>query len=497
MSAVVDPGESSGTPETWTPRLIFSLVSIVLLLEMLTVGYIMVSITLPAVSAHFRTTQGAWVLTVNMLVGAVLGPLLGKLADMYGKRRILLACIGVAVVGSAIAAAAPSFGLMVLGRGLAGALTPCVFLAYSLVRDVFPAKTVALAVSLVTTGLGLFAIPAPFLTGWLLDDFGFRGVYWCLTIGTALFGLMIMVSTEESQVRLRSRMDFAGALLLGLGIAGVLVAVSFGPEWGWTNAATLTYLIGGVALFIAWLISAAIVREPLLNLDILRERSIIFVTIGASAAYGLSALVTVLLPMIAMTPASTGLGYGFGISAKGYAIFQLPLGGMVVAGGAIAGVLVGRNMRPRTLMITGLVLMAAGYVCLSTLYDHEPAVLVAAALLGTGMGFSYASVPNLLIEVVPPELLTSTSSITNTFQSVASGALPVVVFAVLNNSYLAPIPADQLHGAILYTGKGFQVGFQIGAVVAAVGALAAVLLPRTLRRVRSEQQPVCAQSATW
>ena len=48
MSAVVDPGESSGTPETWTPRLIFSLVSIVLLLEMLTVGYIMVSITLPA-----------------------------------------------------------------------------------------------------------------------------------------------------------------------------------------------------------------------------------------------------------------------------------------------------------------------------------------------------------------------------------------------------------------------------------------------------------------
>ncbi len=485
MSAVAHPSEPSGAPERWTPRLVFSLASIVLLLEMLTVGYIMVSVALPQIETHFQTTQGAWMLTSYLLVGAVAAPLLGKLADMYGKRKILLLCIGVSAVGSAITAAAPSFGIMVAGRALAGTLTPCVFIAYSLIRDVFPRRTIALSVSIVTTGLGLFAIPAPFITGWFLDNVGFRGIFWFFAIGTAGFGILILLSTDESALRLRSRMDFLGAVLLGIGVAGVLIAVSFGPTWGWGSGSTLAYLLGGIAFILAWLVSAGMVREPLLDLSILRQRSIVLVTVSASAAYGLSTLYTVLMPMMTMPPRSTGLGYGFGVSAKDYAIFQAPQGGMIVVGGAIVGILVGRNVRPRVLMTAGMVLVTAGFLLTSVLHDNEALLIGFAVITGTGMGFAYAAVPNLLIEAVPPQLQASTSSIANTFQSMASAAMPVAVFAVLNNSYLAPIPRALTHGAILYTDMGFHVAFQIGAVVAALGAIAALMLPRKIQQVRA------------
>ncbi len=469
--------------QTWTPRLVLSLASIVLTLEILTLSYMMVSMAVPEISVHFQTTQGAWMLTAFLLVGAVTGPLLGKLADMYGKRKVLLACVAVSVLGALVSAVATSYAVLITGRALMGVLTPCVFLAYSLIRDVFPKKTVALAVSVTTSGLGLIAIPAPFITGWLLDDYGFRSIFWLFVIGLAVFGTMIALTTGESTVRVRSRVDFAGALLLGFGIAGILVAVSFGPTWGWTTGSTLAYLVGGAVLVVAWLVTAGIVRDPLLDLDVLRRRPVLLISIGSSMCYGCSALITILLPMMVMTPAAVGLGYGFGVSAKGFAIFQAPIGGMVVVGGVVVGILVSRSVRPRLLMIVGLLLFALAFVLIAVKHDDKALLLVFAGMAGTGMGLGYASVPNLLIEAVPPQLQASTASIANALQSVVAAVLPVLAFTVLNNSYIAPIPLEMTHGAVLYTDRGFQVAFLIGAVACAIGALLAVLLPRKIEQL--------------
>jgi len=483
VDAVIPPGESSGAAKGWTPRLVVSLVSMVLLLELLTVSYIMLSMALPAIAAHYRTMQGAWLLTSFLLVGAVTGPVLGKLADMYGKRKVLLACVAISVVGSLVSAVAPSYGVLIVGRSLSGVLTPCVFLCYSLIRDIFPRKTIALAVSLCTSGMGLIAIAAPFLGGWFIDNYGFRSLFWFFTIALAIFGVMIFASTDESAVRLRSRIDLLGAVLLGGGIAGVLVAISFGPSWGWTNGSTLVYLVGGIALMLGWLVSAGIVSAPLVDLDVLRRRPVWLTAVGSGLCYGCSALITILLPMMAMTPAALGLGYGFGLSAKGFAIVQAPIGGMVMVGGVIVGVLVGRKVRPRLLMIIGMAMFSAAFVLISAMHDNKAALLVFAGLAGLGMGLAYAAVPNLLIEAVPPQLQASTASIVSVAQNIVSAILPVVAFSMLNNSYIAPFPPALTHGAILYTDKGFRIAFLIGAVAAGVGAIMSLMLPRRIEQL--------------
>ncbi len=180
MPCPTDPPDSSTdsppTPQRWTPRLALSLAALVLLLETLTISYLMISMAIPSIAAHYRTTQGAWLLTAFLLVGAITAPLVGKLADMYGKRRLLLACVTIAAVGAFICAVADSYAVMLVGRSVSGLLIPCLFLSYSLIRDVFPPKKVALAVSIATSGMGLIAIPAPFLTGWLIDHYGFRSI---------------------------------------------------------------------------------------------------------------------------------------------------------------------------------------------------------------------------------------------------------------------------------------------------------------------------------
>ncbi len=496
MEITTTPGALPVAEERWTPRLALSLVSIVLLLELLAISYAMVAMALPAISAHYRTAQGAWLITSLLLVGAILGPIVGKLADLYGKRKLLLACAAVATVGSLISAVAPTYGVLILGRSLTGALAPCVFLGYSLIRDVFPRKTVAFAVSVTTSGLGLVTVPAPFLTGWLLDRYGFRSIFWFFTIGLVVSGVLIALSTDESPVRLRSRIDLLGAALLGAGIAGILVAVSFGPTWGWTEGSTLAYLFGGVALIVTWLVSAGLVSAPLIDLKVLCRRPVFLTALVAGLVYAASALFSVLLPMLAMTPAMLRLGYGFGLSAKRFAVFQAPLAIMCVVGGVVVGALVARNVRPRLLLIVGTVLLAAALLLMSVRHDTKGLVMVFAGLFGLGVGLSFSAIPNLLIEAVPPQLQASTASIVNISQSVVAAALPVVVFAVLNGSYTAPFPPALTHGATFYTDRGFQVAFLIGGVAVAFATLLALLLPRRIDRLQLPAEQAATEEPT-
>jgi MFS family permease len=110
-------------------------------------------------------------------------------------------------------------------------------------------------------------------------------------------------------------------------------------------------------------------------------------------------------------------------------------------------------------------------------------VLTFAGLVGLGLGLAYASIPNLLIAAVPPQVQASAAALAGVFQAVIPALAPIVVFSVLDGSYQAVLPAmitRMLNGAIVYTDAGFRVGFLIVAALALPGLLAALLLPRVI-----------------
>lgn len=474
----------SGTPPVhdagWSWPLALSLSSLVLVLEMLSMSYVMVSMAIPLVATEFETIQGAWMLASVLLVGAVVSPVVGKLADKHGKRLLLLLCIGLTIIGSIISAVAPNYAIMLLGRVFSGFFIATLFLSYSLIRDVFPPKIVPMAVAIATSGMGVVTIPLPFFAGWLVDSLGLRSIFWFTAIILVIAVGLIIATTPESPVRLRARIDPIGALLLGGGVGGVLVAISVGESWGWSSGSTLTYLFAGLALLIAWMISARIVREPLVDLRLFGHRPVIFTAVSAGFSQAASAVVAVVLPTMVMTPFIPGLdlGYGFGASAEGTALYQAPMGAAGVAAGVFVGFLVGRNVKPRLTMIVGMALFALGGVMMAIAHESKLPVVSFSIIIGLATGASFSSTPNLQIVSVPAQLQASTASLVAVFQSLFAAILPVIAFSVMNSHV-----AVKVESVPLYSNEAIIYGWLIVAGAGALGVVAALLLPRTIKEI--------------
>ncbi|MET8875097.1 MFS transporter [Nocardia sp. NPDC004278] len=480
--------ELPGIPQPgWNWRAVCSLAALVAVVETLALSYPLVPMAEPAITAHFDTTQAGWVMTSFLLVGAATAPLLGKLADLHGKRRILLSCLALSAAGALMSALAPSFAMLLAGRCLFGLLVPCLFLSYSLVRDVFPPRTIALAVSIVTSAVGLAAIPAPYLTERLLDDHGYRTVFGFFFLVTALAAVAVAVTTRESTVRLPVRVGVRGAALLGLGLVIVLVGVSQGPAWGWVTPSTLACLGAGVALIVAWLATAARTGDAMIDIRLWRRRPVLLTVLAAGCVYAATGLYAMVLPMLIRTPAMLGLGYGFGVTPKGVAEYLVPIGLLSVVGGIAVGVLAGRRLiRPGLLLALGMLSTALGSVLTAYSHDSKDLLLLFAGLVGLGAGLAYAATPNLLIAAVPPGVQASTAALVSVCQIVIPAIAPIIAFSIMNGSHVAQLPpmiTRMLNGAVVYTEGGLKIGFLIAAAIALAGLLFALLLPRTIEQV--------------
>ncbi|MEU1953526.1 MFS transporter [Nocardia rhamnosiphila] len=445
-----------------------------MLLEIFSISYMMVATALPAISAHFQTAQIAWTVTAFALSGAVVSPLVAKLALMYGKRLILTVCVGIASVGALVSAVAPSFAILLAGRAIFGFLVPCLFLSYLLIRDVFPPRTVPLAISIVTSGMGLIAIPAPFLTGWLLTEFGFRSVFWFFFVATIVLVWLIRFFVDESTVRVQSRLDIVGATLLGGGVAGVLIAISFGPKWGWTASGTALFLLGGLALLGVWAFSAKRIPDPLIDLTVLVRRSVLLTVTSSGIVYGISGLFGTLFPTMVMVPIALDLGYGWGLSAEEFALHQLPVAVAIVISGVVAGMLMSRRMTPRIALIAGLSVSVVGFALMAMAHGDLTTVVLISAVVGVGQGMTYSAVPNLIVTTVEVEHQAEAASIVSVAKGMFSATMALVVFTVLNNSFVA----TTVEGAPFYSYPGFTAAFAVGACVSGVGVVLALALPR-------------------
>ncbi|MGW4340021.1 MFS transporter [Rhodococcus koreensis] len=456
---------------SWTPRLIISLISLCLLLEVTASSSAMTAFAIPAISQHFHTAQGAWAVAATLLSGAVLSPLVGKLADMYGKRRLLLLVMLVATVGSVVSALAPSYFLFVLGRVLQGLIGTTLFLVYSLIRDVFPRNKVAVAMSLSMAGLSIFTTASPYLTAWILDVWGLRAIYWMTACALVVLAGFITASTAETRVRVRSRLDFVGAALLGIGLAGILIGVTFGPTWGWTAKGTLAGFVIGIVALTAWVVSANRFADPLVDLRLFRKRAVTLTAVTASCGYACAQALFVLLPMVCMTPAVLGLGYGLGLDGFGFAPVLAVYGFANMVGGITVAKLV-NGFPARRLMGAGLSIAGLGALLITLSHQQFALLLLFSFIAGYGQGIILASVPNLIVAAVPAEQQASIAGLVNVFTLTGAAALPAVAYAVLNSN--VALVAD---GEVFSTSTGVTLAFLLPTVAAFFGAALAVFVP--------------------
>ncbi|MFD3589518.1 MFS transporter [Streptomyces sp. NPDC058683] len=470
----ITPPETSERSRS-TPRNVVIVVALMWAVQLVSLVAALSGVTQAAVAIHFQTTQIAWFTLLTLLSGTFFLPFVVKGAALFGKKRALVVATALGLVGDLVAAVATDYRTLLIGRGIAGIYVAATPICYAITRDVFPRRWVGLANGIMAGGVGLVAFGGPFLSGWLLDNHGFRGVLWFMAISTAVSLLLVTFLVPESPVRERGgRMDWAGGILLGGGVTLLVYAVGEGSDWGWGSGRFIGFVVGAAVVLIAFLLVERRVTEPLFPLAMTRRRTVWTALLATSVAAGSLSAVGVVIQLLVLMPNIPHVSDGLGWSGTHNAIVTSPISVMIIVGAVGTGTLA-RRTDSRILLAVGAALAVLGYG-IGTQYHHTAAEIISwGVIAGLGTGIVVAVVPIMIIEVVSPE----EQALANGAQNLAQGVAQIIV------SQLAYVVMTQ-HGMVLkgtqfYLDKGFTNGMWLVVGCCALGGLCVALIPKAER----------------
>ena len=409
----------------------------------------------------------AWVVTSTLLAAAVITPIAGRLGDMYGKRRVVLALVAVMILGSVIAALSPGIIGIIVGRTLQGAIVGVVPLGISIMRDVLHADRVDAAIAFMSATLGVGGALGPPIWALVPARRDWHLLFWMAAgLGIVVFVLVLWI-VPVSVLRTAGRFDFVGAAGLAVGLIGILLAISRGNEWGWDSPPVLAFGLGGLGILLLWGWFELRIDEPLLDLRVAARPAVLLTNI-ASVAMGFALFASnVVYPQMLELPVETG---GFGLSLLAASLVVMPSGLVMMALSPLSGRIAQRT-GPKLLLLLGALSLIAAYgftLAFSTEVWH---LLVANILIGAGIGFGYASMPMLIMRSVPQSETGASNGLNALFRSLGTSTAAAVIGAVLATS------STEFDGVPVPTSAGFTLSLILGGAAAIIALVVAVFIP--------------------
>jgi EmrB/QacA subfamily drug resistance transporter len=433
------------------------------------------SLVAPALSTisrdlHASTADTSWMLTAYLLSASVLTPILGRLGDIAGKRRVLIGVLAVLAVGTLLAAVAPNLVVLIVARALQGAAGAILPLSIGIVRDELPKEKVGVTVGLLSAIFGVGAGIGIVAAGPIVEHLSWHWLFWLPLVLVVVALLGTIFGIPESPVRTPGRLDVLGAGILSAALVALLLAISKGQAWGWGEAKTLGLLALGVLGLIVFVLVERRVREPLVDMRLMKLRGV-WATDLVALILGFAMFGTFLLvPTLLQLPAATGYGVGKSVAESG--LFLLPTVVTMVVFGPLAGML-DRRFGPKVPMFLGAVSVVAAFALPAAAHGAIWQILLSGVLTGAGIGRAFAAMSNAIIESVPATQTGEATSVNTIARTIGSSIGTAVVAAVItSNSTPQGLPTD----------AAFTNGFWVCAGVAALAIVAALALPSMRRR---------------
>jgi len=492
MSSVTPVANSQRPAENDHRWLILVIVAIAQLMVVLDATVVNIALPSAQVALHFPNSDRQWVVTAYALAFGSLLLVGGRLGDMFSRKRIfIIGLIGFALA-SALGGAATSFGMLVIARALQGAfgaiLAPSALgTLVSTFRDPRERGRAFGVFGSVAAGGGAVGL---ILGGVLTQYFSWR---WCLYVNLifaaiAVTGALVYMQTNRPDIR--PRMDWAGAVLAAAGLFLIVFGFSHAETASWTAPLTIGSLVGGVILLAAFAFAESRVSHPLLPLRVVLDRarggSYISVGLSGIAIFGVFLFLTYYLQTIKhYSPVTSGLAF-------------LPMIACILLASNISSIVLLPRVGPRNLIVGGMVLAGGAMVYLTQLtVTSSYAVQIVPALVAMGLGFGMIFSPaiNTATAGVARKDSGVASALVNTMQqvggSIGTAALSTVALTA-TATYLTAHHAGQLAPATAAV-HGYTAAFTVSAVLFGVGAVVAVLLLPSRRRL--EELRALAQTA--
>ena len=417
-------------------------------------------------------STGEWLLTITLLTGALVTPVMGRLADGPRQRDVILVALICVVAGCVMAAVSENFTELIVGRGLQGVGLGILPVAMAIARRHLAQDKArrTIATLSVTTAIGV-GLGYP-VTGLIAQAWDFRAAYWfgAIAVGGALV-LAAVVLPARSDVVSR-RLDTLGAVLLSVVVVGLSVVLSEGGGWGWTSGRSLGILAASVILLALWVPYELRFADPLVDLRQVRHRSVLTADVSG---FFISVAMYILLPTLVVfvqIPVSRGYGFGASIVVSGLVLVPLSLCSFLASRLLVA---YERRFGPRSMIPLGSLVFALSSAFFALEHRALWEAFVTAALSGLAIGFTTGAMPGFIVRAVAHS---ETGSATGFYQVVRSIGL------TLGSAVSAAVLMAHTHaGQALPTVGGFRDTLLIGAGICAATAVVSFVLPgRTVNR---------------
>ena len=438
---------------------------------MFTVFYIetMITPSLPSFTTEFGVSiaQASLVIAFYAMSGTALVPVIGKLGDVYGKKRILVYVLFIYAAAVSITSFSPNFTFLLVTRivqGIGISISPLVF---SLVREEFPRDKLPKAVGLLSgmSGAGL-AVALP-LGSLISNYYGWQGTYHTAIPFVIVLAVLTYVLVKESPYkRPNVKIDYIGATLLGAPLALVILTLAQGPTWGWASVNTISSAAIGIGLLLPLVLYErhylAKGEEPILDLRLLAMRNVMVTNLAIFGLLGFTLAEQVFVYKFEL-PSPVGLGLD--IFQTGLSIVPFAVAMFVFA--PIAGQFVSKTgVKPLAISGTLLAVLAFLLVAQATTYTD---LLIGMFAVGAGIAFLTSTVQNLLLLTVDPRDMGLANALAYVFGNLGDSIGAPIAASILTTFTISVLVGHAQSGEAIYkllpSAAAFQYCFYVAAAV--------------------------------
>jgi EmrB/QacA subfamily drug resistance transporter len=419
-------------------RLIFGALLLVLFLASL--DQTIVSTALPTIVGDLGgISKLSWVVTAYLLASTVVGPVYGKLGDLYGRKIVLQAAIAIFLIGSALCGISQNMTELIGFRAIQGLGGGGLFvITIAVVGDIIPPRDRGRYQGFFGAVFGVSTVVGPLLGGFFVDSLSWRWIFY-VNIPIGLIALAVIATAFQARTdQVTHAIDYLGAALLAGGLSAVVLYTSLGgTTYPWGSAPMLALIVAGVVMLAAFVFVEARAAEPILPLEIFRNR-VFSVTsaVGFIVGFALFGAVTY-LPLYLQdvkghSPTTSGL------------LITPMMGGLLITSIG-SGQLISRFGRYKPFPIAGTAIMAVGLWLLSRLHV-DTSTLVAGAymlVLGLGLGLVIQVLVLAAQNAVDYKYLGVASSGSTLFRQIG-GSIGVAIFGAIFANQLTANLATKL-----------------------------------------------------
>lgn len=427
----------------------------------------MVNPGLEALRAHVHTSQlgVSWVLTAFLLASAVLTPILGRLGDQVGKRRVLVAVLLFLTIGSVVAALATSLPVLVVGRLLQGAGGATLPLAFGMVRDLLPRGQVGSKVGMIAAVSAVGGAVGILLAGPIITGLGVPWLFWVPAIANGIMVLGVLLLVPKTTAVAKGRMNWPAGLMLAAALVLLLLPLSLGQKWGWGSPRTLGLFAAALAAGLLWVAIEVRSRFPLIDMRVFRLRPVWTANL-ASFLFGVTLYSALgFVPSFLQIPTISGYGLGESITTAG--LLFLPVSLTQFLGGLAAGPLANR-VPTKMLLVIGTVPIIACFLLLALFHSNAWTISLATAIGGVGFGIGLSALSAAVVHAVPAEHTGAATGMNANIRTIGGAVGAAVVATVLASSTSA--------GGFPSEGS-YTAAFLLLAIAALVGLISCLLIP--------------------